>query len=98
MTVVPQRLGGVHHYPNQQLFEVGHTMKFLVEVGEEVFEFGHPHGFEQHIFPAGEHAIQGGARHACLGRDVVDGDLGNAPALATALGGIEDSTFDRRHH
>ena len=83
------------HRAHQQVLEVGGVVDVAGEAGEEVFELAHPQRLEQHVLAAGEHAVERGPRHAGLGGDVVDGDLGDAPALDAALGAVEHARLDR---
>ena len=57
------------------------SSRWPAEPGEEVLQLAHAQRLEQHVLAAGEHAVERRPRHAGLGGDVVDGDLGDAPAL-----------------
>ena len=87
--IAAQFVRGVHDAAHQQIFEVDGAVEVGAEPGEEVLELAHPQRLEQDVFAAGEHAVQGGPRHAGLVGDVFDGDLGEAPPLAARLRGVE---------
>ena len=53
---------------------------------EEVLQLADPHGLEQDVLAAGEHAVDRRPGHPGLGGDVLDRDLGDAPLLAAATG------------
>ena len=63
--------------------------RWALQPGEEVLELADAQRLEQHVLAAGEHPVQRRPRHAGLGGDVFDGDLGDAPPLAARLGGVE---------
>ena len=90
-SVGAQFAGGHHDRGNEQIVEAVGGLDLAGEECEELLELTHPQRVEQHVLAAGEESVQRGPRHAALGGDVVDRDLGESPTLAARLGSVEDS-------
>jgi hypothetical protein len=68
-------------------------MRWPLDLGaqplKELLKESHPKRLKQHLFAAGEQPVDRGSRDTALGHDVVHRDLGDTPALTTALSGIK---------